>query len=50
MDQWIWNDFARDDAPIGACDLYPVHDSGYSGSWKGIGVGYYGKWELEWWR
>ena len=23
---------------FGAFDLYPVHDSGYSGSWKGIGV------------
>ncbi len=23
---------------FGAYDLYPVHDSGYSGSWKGIGV------------
>ena len=23
---------------FGAYDLYPVHDSGYSGAWKGIGV------------
>ena len=23
---------------FGAFDLYPVHDSGYSGSWKGIGI------------
>ena len=23
---------------FGAFDLYPVHDSGYTGSWKGIGV------------
>ena len=23
---------------LGAYDLYPVHDSGYSGSWKGIGI------------
>ena len=23
---------------FGAYDLYPVHDSGYSGSWKGIGI------------
>ena len=23
---------------FGAFDLYPIHDSGYSGSWKGIGV------------
>ena len=23
---------------FGAYDLYPVHDSGYTGSWKGIGV------------
>ena len=23
---------------FGAFDLYPVHDSGYSGAWKGIGV------------